>query len=62
MFHLEGRRHELRLTRLLRDLCSFEGENSGFEALGKKFPAFLGKRLSLKNVEHALCEFDKYYR
>ena len=36
------------------------------EALGIEFPAFLakniGRPLSLKNVEHVLCKFDKYYR
>ena len=28
----------------------------------RQFPAFLNKPLSLKNVEHALCEYSKYYR
>merc|ERR1719188_147921 len=55
-------RRELRQTRLVRDLCAASGSKSGFEALGINFRAFLGKPLSLKNVEHALCEYDKYYR
>jgi len=29
---------------------------------GLAFPSFLEKPLSLKNVEHALCEYDKYFR
>ena len=55
-------RHSLNLTRLMRDLAAHTGPQSGFLALGIEFPAFLGRPLSLKNVEHALCEFDKYYR
>ena len=47
---------------MLRDICSPTGPNSGFAALGLDFPAFLQKPLSLKNVEHALCEYDKYFR
>jgi len=53
---------ELKFTRLVRDLCAPSGSKSGYEALNIKFPTFLGKALSLKNVEHALCEYDKYYR
>ena len=52
---------ELYLTRSLRDLCSLKGPKSGFEALGVEFPAILDKYLSLKNVEHALCEYEKYF-
>ena len=33
-----------------------------FKAIGLQFPHFLNKKLTLKNVEHALCEYDKYYR
>ena len=62
VFQLDSTQGELRLTRLLRDLCSPAGPGSGFSALGLKFPAFLDKALSLKNVEHALCEYDKYFR
>ena len=53
---------ELKYTRLLRDLCAPSGSKSGFQALGLEFHAFLNKPLSLKNVEHALCEYSKYYR
>ena len=53
---------ELKYTRILRDLCRHSGPKSGFELLDMVFPAFLHKPLSLKNVEHALCEFDKYFR
>ena len=52
----------LYLTRLLRDLCAIDGPKSAFQKLGLQFPAFLNKPFSLKNVEHALCEFSKYYR
>ena len=59
IFCLETTRGELKHTRLLRDLCNPKGSKSGFAKLGVKFPAFLLKELSLKNVEHALCEYDK---
>ena len=62
IFSLDSNRHELGLTRLLRNICASRGPGSGFAALGKQFPTLLGKELSLKNVEHALCEFDKYFR
>ena len=55
-----GGRHSLALVRVMRDLCSLSGSSSGFQALGITFPAFLGKPLSLKNVEHALCEYNKF--
>ena len=35
---------------------------NSFKAIGLQFPHFLNKKLTLKNVEHALCEYDKYYR
>ena len=44
------------------NLCVQSGPQSGFAALGINFQVFLGKSLCLKNVEHALCEYDKYYR
>jgi len=62
IFDLESKNHELHFTRLLRNLCAAKGDGSGFEAIGVNFPVFLDKELSMKNVEHALCEFDKYYR
>ena len=62
IFPLPTSRGELRHTRLLRDLCAPAGSQSGYQALGLAFPAFLDKPLSLKNVEHALCEYDKYFR
>ena len=52
----------LHLSRLLRDLCALDGPKSGFRKLVLQFPAFLNKPFSLKNVEHALCEFGKYFR
>ena len=62
IFCLETTRGELRHTRLLRDLCCSKGSKSGFAQLGLQFPVVLLKELSLKNVEHALCEYDKYFR
>ena len=62
IFCLETTRGELRHTRLLRDLCRSKGSKSGFAKLGLQFPVILHKDLSLKNVEHALCEYDKYFR
>ena len=56
------KREELQLTRIVRDLFDTSGGQSGFEALKINFPLLLNKPLSLKNVEHALCEYDKYYR
>ena len=61
IFQMSSTQGELKHTCLLRDLCSPAGPGSSFSALGLKFPAFLNKALSLKNVDHALCEF-KYYR
>lgn len=60
--NLPSTKGELKYTRLLRDLCAPSGSKSGFRVLGLEFPAFLNKPLSLKNVEHALCEYSKYYR
>ena len=31
-----------------------------FEALGISFQFFLRRRISMKAIEHSLCEFDKY--
>lgn len=31
-----------------------------YHALGLTFPRFIGKDITLKNIEHALCEFCKY--
>ena len=33
-----------------------------FKALELDFVNFLGKKLSLKHIEHGLCEYEKYYR
>ena len=52
-------RSDLTLTRLVRDLARAD---SGFVSLGLDFPALLGDDVSLKNIEHGLCEFDKYWR
>lgn len=62
IFALESTEEELKYTRLIRELCSLKGSKSGFLRLGMEFPAFLQKPLSLKTIEHALCEFSKYFR
>ena len=33
-----------------------------FQELNIDFQYFLGRKLTLKTIEHALCEFDKYWR
>ena len=33
-----------------------------FKALELDFVNFLGKKLSLKHIEHGLCEYEKYFR
>ena len=53
---------ELFLTRVLRDLCQAQGTTSAYQVLDLDPPTFLGKEVSLKNIEHALCEYDKYVR
>ena len=53
---------ELKHTRLIRDVCSTSEPKSGSEALGISFCGFLDKEVLLKNIEHALCEYDKYFR
>ena len=52
---------EIKFIRLLRDICNPRGPMSGFTALALEFPAFLEKPLSVKNVEHSLCEFNKWW-
>ena len=59
---ISSKKEELKLSRIVRDLCDTNGGGSGFEALNINFPTLLNKPLSLKNVEHSLCEYDKYYR
>ena len=36
--------------------------DNDFRALGPEFPYFLKRKLTLKKEEHALCEYDKYFR
>ena len=48
---------ELGLTKALTKLM-----NPVFEKLGINFQFFLGRDISMKAIEHSLCEFDKYYR
>ena len=33
-----------------------------FKKLGLSFPYWKGKELSLRNIEHSLCEFSKYWK
>ena len=46
---------ELDLAKLLASV-----QRDAFRSLGLDFAFFAGKRLTLKNVEHCLCEFEKY--
>uniref|UniRef100_A0A6S8VZA2 5-hmdU DNA kinase helical domain-containing protein n=1 Tax=Ditylum brightwellii TaxID=49249 RepID=A0A6S8VZA2_9STRA len=46
---------DLEMARILRDY-----QTTVFDALGVEFPSFCGRGISLKNIEHALCEFQKY--
>ena len=62
IFDLKNSTEELKYTKLLKELCTFKGKTSGFEKLSLDFPTLLNKPLSLKNIEHGLCEFDKYFR
>ena len=45
---------ELEMTQTLTGLM-----DPVFDALGINFQYFLGRRISLKAIEHSLCEFDK---
>merc|ERR1712227_9989 len=51
---------ELKLIKFPENLTSIM--QSVFNCLGIEFKFLLGKRMSLKTIEHALCEFDKYAR
>ena len=55
--HIFGKKetNHLEKARLLRDM-----QHSAFKALGVNFPWFHGRKITLKNFEHALCEFHKY--
>ncbi len=33
-----------------------------FKRLGLKFPYYQGKELTLRNIEHSLCEYGKYWK
>ena len=44
-------------VRLLRDRQREEFENQNLD-----FPFWQGKELTLKNIEHALCDYYKYKR
>ena len=48
---------ELGMTKALTKLM-----NPVFEKLDISFQFFLGRDISMKAIEHSLCEFDKYYR
>ena len=54
---LVTREEELHYTKLLVRILPY-----CFKTLGLTFVTFLERRLSLKHVEHALCEWEKYWR
>jgi len=57
IFTVKSDREELELAQKLTKIMDY-----GFKALNLEFPYFLGRKLTLKNIEHALCEYDKYFR
>lgn len=50
--------HDFSPLELAEILCEKQG--FFFDALGVNFFQFLKRHISLKNIEHALCEFQKY--
>lgn len=36
-------------------------QNALFSAMGVQFPKWMGKPISLKNMEHCLGQYDRYY-
>jgi hypothetical protein len=50
-----NKQDQLKKVQLLAKL-----QDKMFSQLGLEFPYYGGKRLTLKNIEHALCEFHKY--
>ena len=57
IFVVKSEKEELPLVLQLTKIMDYS-----FKALGLQFPHFLNKKLTLKIVEHALCEYDKYFR
>jgi hypothetical protein len=57
IFTVKSEKEELPLAQHLTKIMDY-----GFNALGLDFPYFLNRKLTLKNIEHALCEYDKYFR
>ena len=47
----------LELTVVLRDSCDYCFK----ELIGRKFPAWRNEKITLKVIEHALCEYGKYH-
>lgn len=57
IFSVKSEREELPLAQHLTKIMDY-----CFKALNLQFPYFLNRKLTLKNIEHALCEYDKYFR
>jgi len=57
IFTVKSEKEELPLAQHLTKIMDY-----GFKALGLQFTYFLNRKLTLKNIEHALCEYDKYFR
>jgi len=57
IFAVKSVKDELPLAKHLTKIMDYS-----FKALGISFPYFMNRKLTLKNVEHALCEYDKYFR
>ena len=57
IFTLKSERDELPLAQRVTKIVDY-----GFKALGLQFPYFLIRKQTPKNIEHPLCEYDKYFR
>ena len=57
IFNVKSEHDCLRLSKNLTSMMQ-----SVFNCLGIEFKFLLGRKMSLKTIEHALCEFDKYAR
>ena len=57
IFNVKSQSQYLTLSRKLTSIMDLV-----FKCLGIESKSLLGRKMSLKTVEHALCEFDKYAR
>jgi hypothetical protein len=50
-----GNKNHIKQCVLLREM-----QHQMYDALGLEFPRFIDRDMTLKNIEHSLCEFAKY--